>query len=326
MTAEEAHAAGSIHMINWGGDNAKWLEKAYTKPFETESGVASTTDTSGPTAGKLRTIAEFRKDHLGYRGLVPHTSFLLGKAGYLDEIDYSIVDKSKVVPEFVYQWAVANGVFSNVITYNSAKLSKAPTSWADVWNLKEFPGKRTFWKGFNGVLEAALMADGVPLAKIYPIDVDRALKKLKEIKSETIFWGSGTESQALLRDGEVTIGSIWSTRAQILGDDTQGRIKFSFDQGVMVPGVWIVPKKILAGKDVYRFIASTQKPERQAEMFVGYGYGPANPAASALVPDQYKWRNPLSPANLSKQLLIRSQWYDEHYDWVYPMYLDLLSS
>ena len=61
-------------------------------------------------------------------------------------------------------------------------------------------------------------------------------------------------------------------------------------------------------------------------MFVGYGYGPANPAASALVPEQYQWRNPLSPSNLSKQLLIRSQWYDEHYDRVYPMYLDLLSS
>src|SRR5262245_13216053 len=242
MSVEEAHAAGSIHMINWGGDNAKWLEKAYMKPFEAESGISFTSDTSGPTAGKLRTIAESGKVSWDIADSVPHTSFLLGKVGHLDEIDYNIVDKSKVVPEFVYRWAVANGVFSNVLTYNSAKLSKAPTSWADVWNLKDFPGKRTFWKGFNGVLEAARMADGVPPAQVYPIDVDRALKKLKEIKSQTIFWGSGTESQALLREGEVTIGSIWSTRAQILGDDTQGRIKFTFNQGIMVPGVWIVPK------------------------------------------------------------------------------------
>src|SRR5690242_4792085 len=61
MTAGDAEAANSIHMINWGGDNAKWLEKAYTKPFEAESGISFTTDTSGPTAGKLRTIAESGK-------------------------------------------------------------------------------------------------------------------------------------------------------------------------------------------------------------------------------------------------------------------------
>jgi len=33
-----------------------------------------------------------------------------------------------------------------------------------------------------GSLEPALMADGVPRNKLYPLDVDRALKKLSELK------------------------------------------------------------------------------------------------------------------------------------------------
>jgi putative spermidine/putrescine transport system substrate-binding protein len=315
-----------ISMINWGGDNAKWLDKAYVAPFEKDTGFTFVTDTSGPTVGKLRTIAESGKITWDVADSVPHTAYILGKLGYLDEIDYGIVDKSAVLPAFAYQWAVADGVFSNVLTYNKQKLGKTPTGWADMWNFTDFPGRRTLWKGFNGVLEVALMADGVPFGQVYPIDVDRALRKIKEIKKQTIFWNTGAESQSLFRDGEVTMGSIWSTRANFVTEDTQGHVEYSFNQGVMVPGVWIVAKNNPAGKDVYQFIRSTQKPERQVEMLVGYGYGPSNPAASKLVPEAYQKRDPLNPANLPKQLLIQSQWYSDNYDRVYPMYLDLISS
>ena len=130
MTVEEAHAAGSIHMINWGGDNAKWLEKAYTKPFEAESGISFTTDTSGPTAGKLRTIAESGKITWDIADSVPHTSFLLGKAGYLDEIDYSIVDRSNVIgPGFALDYGAAPYSFSSVLVYDSAKSVSCCSVW-----------------------------------------------------------------------------------------------------------------------------------------------------------------------------------------------------
>ncbi len=58
MTAGDAEAAQNIQMINWGGDNAKWLDKSYMKPFEAESGIKFDSDTSGPTDDKMRTIGE----------------------------------------------------------------------------------------------------------------------------------------------------------------------------------------------------------------------------------------------------------------------------
>jgi hypothetical protein len=73
----------------------------------------------------------------------------------------------------------------------------------------------------------------------------------------------------------------------------------------LVPGVWIVPQGNPAGKDVYRFIASTQDPRRQVEMLVGYGYGTVNPAAAPLVPEAQRWRD---PDNLKRQVFIRSEW------------------
>jgi len=315
-----------IAMINWGGDNHTWLDKVYMKSFERESGVKFVVDTGGPAVGRLRAKMQSGKVDWDVADSVPHTAYQLAALGMMDEIDYAIVDKTKVLPGFAYPHAVANGVFSNVITYDKSKFGDRTLTWADVWNVKDFPGKRTFWRGFNGVLEAALMADGVPIDQIYPMDVNRALEKVRQIKRHAIFWGSGSESQQMFRDGEVVIGSIWSTRANFLREDSQKRIDYTFNQGIMVPGVWIVPKGNPAGKDVYRFIASTQKPELQGEMLIGYGYGPANPAASALVPAEHRARDPLAPDNLSRQLRIRSEWYAENYDAVQPRYLEVISS
>ncbi|MFX5656770.1 extracellular solute-binding protein, partial [Acinetobacter baumannii] len=67
-----------------------------------------------------------------------------------------------------------------------------------------------------GALEAALLADGVALDQLYPLDVDRALKKIAEIKDHLVLWDTGASSQQLFRDGEVTMGQLWHTRANLL--------------------------------------------------------------------------------------------------------------
>lgn len=42
-----------------------------------------------------------------------------------------------------------------------------PSNWAEFWDLENFPGKRGMHGKVNYNLEAALMADGVPMADIY---------------------------------------------------------------------------------------------------------------------------------------------------------------
>ena len=80
------------------------------------------------------------------------------------------------------------------------------------------------------------------------------------------------------------MGNIWNTRASVLERDTKGKITWTWDQGILCDGVWVVPKGNPAGKDVYKFIASTQIPERQIALFLLFGNGPTNPAALPLVP------------------------------------------
>ena len=55
---------------------------------------------------------------------------------------------------------------------------KAPKTIEDFFDAAKFPGKRGIITNLqNGILEYPLLADGVAPDKLYPLDVDRALKK-----------------------------------------------------------------------------------------------------------------------------------------------------
>ena len=327
LGSREAMAqAKEIVLVNWGGDALKYFGLAWGEPFTKDTGIPVIVDGTGPSLGKIKAMVDAKKVTWDVCDSGGSSCIPMGKQGYLEEIDYSVVDKTKVLrPQFAYKWGIANYFYSYVIAYDTTKLGgKLPKTWADFWNTKDFPGKRTLRKDLEGIMEAALMADGVPIDKIYPIDIDRAFKKIKEIKSETIFWSSGAESQQLIRDGEVVMGSIWSTRVNALAHDTDERISWTWNQGILADGAWVVPKGNPGGKDAFKFIASTQVPERQIALFMAFGNSPANPAALPLVPEDKKRWNPTSNADV--QLPINAEWQAEHREKLNNDLLDLISS
>jgi putative spermidine/putrescine transport system substrate-binding protein len=327
--AEAQGKPKEVVVANWGGDAVKHYADAWGKPYEKDTGIKVVIDGTGPTAGKLRAMVEAKNATWDVADAGPGTCLILGKAGILEEIDYNVVDRTKVRPEFVYRWGLANYLFSYVLAYDKTKFgNNPPKSWKDFWDVKGFPGKRTLRKDIQGVLEVALMADGVPADpnKLYPIDEKRGFDLIRKIKDQTVFWTSGAQSQELLRDGECSMGFIWNTRATALFRDTKGRIDFTWNQGVLSPGVWVVPKGNPAGKAVYDFIKSTQIPERQVALLVAFGNGPANPAAAPLVPAELRRFDPGYPDNAKLQVPIGAEWYGEHQDRALAQYIDVISS
>jgi len=114
------------------------------------------------------------------------------KAGLLEPIDFAVVDKAQIDPRFVTDNAVGSFYYSFVLGYNKDVLKEEPKTWADLFDTTKFPGKRTFYKwSAPGVLEIALLADGVAPDKLYPLDLDRAFKKLDTIKGDIVWWGGG---------------------------------------------------------------------------------------------------------------------------------------
>jgi putative spermidine/putrescine transport system substrate-binding protein len=322
-----AHSSRELVLANWGGPAIDGMMQAYGPGIEADIGVKLAIDSSGPSAGRIRQMVESGRVVWDVCDSGVGTSFDLGRRGLLEPIDYTIVDKSKMPGAFAYPWGCASSAHSNVLAWDSAQISgEPPRDWADFWDVAKHPGKRAMWRSMFAVLEAALMADGVPAEKIYPIDVKRAFAKVREIRPHMIFWRSGGESEQLLRSGEVTMGNIWSTRAKQLVEQTGGRVDFTWTDGIVTPSLWVVPKGNPSGKLAQKFIARTLEPERQILLLKALGGGPTNPAASDLVPAELKRFNPTDRDNLARQTLIDGGWYADNYAEVHRQFLDLISA
>jgi putative spermidine/putrescine transport system substrate-binding protein len=315
-------------LANWGGDAVRAMEQAFGEPFQRDHGIRVAIDSAGPSLARIRTMVESGRTVWDVCDSGAGTSYTLGRAGLLERMDYTIIPKAQIPEAFAMEWSTGTSAYSTVLTWDTQKAgAEGPRNWAEFWDTRRFPGMRTMRRSMHAVLEAALMADGVPPEKVFPIDVDRALAKVRQIKGNVIWWTSGAQSQDLLRSGEVTMGAIWSTRARLLGEETRGRIAYRWDQGLVHAGVWNVPKNPPAGREwAMRFVASTIIPERQIALLVALGTGPANPAAAPLVPEALRPHNPTDPANLARQVLTDELWYADNYPSVVERFNDVISS
>lgn len=320
-----AQASRELVFANWGGPAVQAFTEAFGSPLK-DKGIKLSIDGSGPSAGKIRNMVESRHVVWDICDSGLGTTIELGKLGLLEPIDYGVVDKSKILPGYALQFGVAGYTFSSVIAYDSSRLSSAPSTWADFWDVGRFPGKRLLNRNIQGVLEAALMADGVDPAKLYPIDMDRALRKIKQLKPHLLYWNSAADSQRMLRDGEVTMGMIWSTRATQLAAETKGRIAWTFNQGILQPGMYVVPKGSPNAAIAMQALATMQEPAGQLQIFRAMGYGPSNPAAAAQITAAEQRNNPTFRANLAVQVAMNPDWYGEYQSKAHQAYLEAISS
>ena len=320
---------GQLVFVSWGGDAVDAYDDAYGKAFEEETGVRVRQDGSGPTEGAMQAQFESGAPSWDIVDADAFSAQSLGKKGMMEPIDYAVVDKSKMRDGFGWEYAASTYFFSYVIAYDAVKFGgNPPTSMADFFDVETFPGKRSMYKWGTGMWEALLMGDGVAQADLYPLDMERAHAKLKGLKEHVIsFWGNGAESQTLMLNGEASMALIWSTRARLLEQDTDGDVKSIWQDGVISPGAMAVIKGNPGGAaNAMKFIASAQDPEKQMVMFDMLSQGPANPATDDLIPEDQRRFNPVAPGNFEQQVSVDVEWYEENYGAALDEYLAIISS
>ncbi|MCF4166309.1 extracellular solute-binding protein [Zavarzinia compransoris] len=322
LGGRKALAADEITISNFGGDAIKAYTDAWTAPFTADTGVNVAIDGAGPLPGNIKKMVDEKNviwdvsDGDAFYGLQ------LGP-DYLEPIDYSVVDPAGFFDWNKYPLSAGNYVYSYVLAYDKTKLPEAPTSWADLFDLKKFPGKRTLWKWFMGMPEIFMLAAGKAPEDVYPIDMKLVVEMVKSLGDNLVLWDSGASSQQLFLDGEVVMGNIWNTRCSVLERDTEGRVTWTWNQQIVSPGAWCIPK---GGKKLdiaQKFIASTQDPKRQITLLDALGNGPANPAALPLLTEEQKRINPTS--HLDVGVIRNEQWYAENYDNELNTWLDAIA-
>lgn len=311
-----ARAANRLTIGDNGGPVGASFRDAFYDPFQKATGieVVNVTQPVDPVAA-IKVAVDTKAYTVDVHLLTPtHRYRLMHPTDYLEPLGLTAADMPGVEPRFVTGNYMGTDVWATVFAYRTDKFGgKAPQSWADFWDVKQFPGRRGLYKSASVNLEIALMADGVPWDKIYPLDVDRAFKSLNRIKPNVdVWWSSGAQATQLLASGEVDLLTIWSARAQT-AIDGGAPAKIVWNGSVASLDGWAVPKGNPNAGLAKQFIKFCADPERQAAYTAVMRNGPTNLKAYDTIPADRAALLPTSPANRGTMVLLDEDWWGANF-------------
>lgn len=235
-----ARAATQITVADPGGPFGPAFRKAFYDPFEKATGnkVVNVAREAEPTA-QFKAMVETKSYTWDVCTLTLSARDILKAQKLLDPIGFAHADVPKLMPQAISPEFMGTDVYSTIFAYRTDRVKNAPASWADFFNVEKFPGRRALRKNPIDTIEQALLADGVPLDKLYPLDIDRAFKVLDKIKPHVaVWWTGGAQSTQLLQSGEVDMLPGWNARLQAAIDGgTPARIVWNgalLDRGLGV--------------------------------------------------------------------------------------------
>jgi putative spermidine/putrescine transport system substrate-binding protein len=187
----------------------------------------------------------------------------------------------------------------------STELDATPTNWADFFDTKKFPGKRAFPKTiYAGTAEIALLADGVPKDKIYPLDFARAFAKLNTIKDDLIFYDSYAQGQQYMAQGSASMIATANSRMIELKNQGQ-KVDFTYQDAILYKwGAFAMPQHAPNPDAANALIDYLSTPESQAAVAKKLFLGPVVSSAFDLMTAQEKAQQPSSPQNVAKALTV----------------------
>lgn len=315
-----AQSPGEVRVAVGAGDTGKATMEAYVKPFQTETGIRVIPINDDILFPALELMVSTKNVTADVVSFTQSAAFTLGAKGHLENIDYSIYRKSDLEGMSAFSpqpFCVPLYVFSLFMVYNTRKFPASkprPTSWAEFWDAKKFPGVRVLRNGepgSDGPFEEALLADGVPMNSLYPMDIDRVFASLDKIKPYIRRWfATGSEYQQIMRDGAADLAMGYDGRTLQLIE--QGApLEINRNQGKLGWANWVIPKGSPNAQSAQKFIEFTARADRQAAFSKLIAYGPTNLNAFKHLSDERGRLLGSHPDNLASSVRISGQWYSE---------------
>jgi len=289
-----AAAATQLVVRTPGGSFDEVKKRLVYDPFREATGIEIVPVAS--TAAKL--LAMFKAGQVEIDVIDTGDDVLLNLelVGALERMpykDFKRTDPADIESDVKRDFQVGSFVYAFIMGYNTTVFptGKQPKTWTEFWDIKSFPGARTLADMASGApnLEVALLADGVPMNQIYPIDIDRAFKSLSRIKPAVPkFWDTGALASQMLADKEAALAVLWSTRAQVAADGG-APIGINWNQNQILAQAYGISKGTPKMKEGVQFIDYSLSPEVQSRWLATYKAIPVNrkayPATAASLID-----------------------------------------
>ncbi|RWO48412.1 MAG: ABC transporter substrate-binding protein [Mesorhizobium sp.] len=300
-------ATNSLVFVTWGGNYRTAIEESIVKPFMAETGVSvQIIDT--PDLAKIKAQVQTGNVQWDVFDAINWQAFFGTSQGLWEELDPALFD----APDLVIPARPDAAPFYNamgVVAWDANRTpdGKHPTTFAEYFDIEKFPGRRTLRNRASETLEMALLADGVPAAELYPLDLDRAFKKLDTIRSSVVKWVTATpETITLVQRGEADFTYSYPSRVNAAGEP----MSCSFEQTMSQEEYLTVLKGAPNKENAFKFVSFATRPEVQAATMEKLVLAPVSRKGfDILSPAARKWiKNTEAPTNTP----INGAWWGEN--------------
>jgi len=271
----------TLAFVSWGGTFQEAQTKAWLDPYSKEFPNVKFVQDEPTEYAKIQAMVE--SGNVTWDAVDIGNDFGLGAnaAELCEKLDPAIVPMDELQPDKLLTtgYRAPIHVYSTVVGYRPDMLDTAPASFADFFDVEKFPGKRGAYNWvMGGLLEMALIADGVALADLYPLDTDRAYKKIDTIKDDIVWWDTGAQSVQLLTDGEVAMGMSWNNRIVTAREEGAAE-EIMWGQHIMMADYMMIPKGSKNVEEAMKFIGWMCSAEHAADLSKYVASGPGNELA-----------------------------------------------
>ena len=331
-----AHAQGSstganqITFTSWVGPYMRSQMLGFVRPYESQKGVRVNVAGYNGGISEIRDQVESANVTWDVVDLTQADSIRACNEGLLEKIgDISLpngIDGSAAKDDFVegalnpcgvgvIVWATAFAYSQDAFGNGNAQ----PTTIADFFDTKKFPGSRAIRNDPSVIMEWALMADGVPRDDVYSTletseGVKRALKKMDAIKGGLQIWQTGREPIRLLNSGDAAMSMVWATTGASASKEPGADFNMVFDGRVIELDLFGIPKGSRNKQQALEFIRFASSSKSLANMVSILPNGPTRKSSLGLLSDETLTQIPNGPA-YDDQLSILSdaQWWSKNH-------------
>ncbi|WP_321926762.1 ABC transporter substrate-binding protein [Burkholderia sp. BCC1998] len=310
--APSAQAGDVITFAGYGGAYQKGIVDALAQPAARRLGLSLAQNTT-PGLTAVRVQVQSGSPAWDIVNLGADECAAGSAQGLFEPLDYHVIDATGLAANtHARDWVAAN-YYSVVLAYRKDKYGEhPPRTWRDFWNAAQFPGRRAMSDAPIESLEIALLADGVQPDRLYPLDIDRAIRSMTKLKPAiTVWWSSGAQSAQLIQSGEVDMEMIWGSRlTPVLRDNAP--VSYSTAETILGMGCLAIPKGARHVAEAQKMIALMVSPGLQANIpRTLEGYGPANARAFEVGKFDAHTLAELnsSPENLAHSIQIDGRWW-----------------
>lgn len=322
-----ADAADELTFTSWTGPYMRSQMLGFVRPYEAATGARVNVEHYAGGIDEIRDQVESANVVWDVVDLTQADSLRACKEGLLEKLDgIALPDGADGTPyreDFVEgalnECGVGVIVWATAFAYaKDAFGGNAPSTVADFFDTKNFPGRRAIRNDPTVVMEWALMADGVAREDVYsvletPEGIKRALSIMDAIKPGLQLWDNGREPVRLLNAGDVVMSSVWATTGAVASEEPGANFAMVWDGRVIELDLFGIPKGSRNKRAAIDFIRFASNSDSLARMVEYLPNGPTRKSSLALLSDDVLARLPNNPAHGGNAIHSDAGWWSKNH-------------